>query len=88
MLLKWGGGGELKKVEQVHKYACKKVLSVSQKTPNGMIYGEWGRHPLYINTLVKAVKYWLNLVELPYCRLQRQRMKPSKSWMKEALPHE
>ena len=44
----WRGGGvkEVKKVEQVHMYACKKVLSVSQKTQNNMIYGELGRHPL------------------------------------------
>ena len=45
-------------------YACKKALSVSQKTTNAMIYGELGRYPLYINTVMKAVKYWLKLVEL------------------------
>ena len=59
-------------MEQVHTtYACKKVLSVCQKTPNSMMYGELGRHPLYINTLVKAAKYWLKLVELPYGRLSK-----------------
>ena len=40
-------------------YACKKALSVSQKTPNAMIYGELGRYPLYINTVMKSEKYWL-----------------------------
>ena len=39
--------------------------SESQKTPNTMIYGELGRYPLYINTVIKAVTYWLKLVELP-----------------------
>ena len=36
-----GGGGQL------HIYVCKKVLSVSQKTPNSMSYGELRRHTLY-----------------------------------------
>ena len=44
--------------------ACKKADCVSQKTPNAMIYGQLGRYPLYINTVMKAVKYWLKLVEL------------------------
>jgi hypothetical protein len=65
------GVKEVKKIEQVHMYACKKVLSVSQKTPNSMIYGELGRHPLYINTFVKAVKYWLRLVQMPNGRFAK-----------------
>ena len=44
---------------------------ISQKTPNTMIYGELGRYPLYINTVIKAVKYWLKLVELPDNRLPK-----------------
>ena len=55
---------KVKEIEKVHRYACKKALSVSQKTTNAMIYGELGRYPLYINTVMKAVKYWLKLVEL------------------------
>ena len=56
--------------EKNHMYACK-VLSVSQKTPNTLIYGELCRYPLYINMLTKAVKYWLKLVELPHNRLPK-----------------
>ena len=44
---------------------------ISQKTPNTMIYGELGRYPLYINTVIKAVTYWLKLVELPDNRLPK-----------------
>ena len=39
-----GGGGS---GGQLHKYVCKKVLSVSQKMPNSMSYGELRRHTLY-----------------------------------------
>ena len=60
-------------------YACKKVLSVSQKTPNTMIYRELGRYPLYINTVRKAVKYWLKFVKLPDNRLPKAAYETAKS---------
>ena len=53
------GAKKIKEIQKVHMYACKKVLSVSQRTPNTMIYREFGRYPLYINTVMKSVKYWL-----------------------------
>ena len=62
---------KVKEIEKVHMYACKKALSVSQKTTNAMIYGELCRYPLYINTVMKAVKYWLKLVELLDNRLPK-----------------
>ena len=60
-------------------YACKKALSVSQKIPNAMIYGELGRYPLYINTIMKLVKYWLKLVDIPDDRLPKAVYQPVKS---------
>ena len=58
-----------KEIEKVHIYAYKKALSVSQKTPNTIIYGELGRYPLYNNEVMKSVKYLLKLVEPPSNRL-------------------
>lgn len=65
------GVKETKIVEQVHMYACKKILSVSTKTPNTMIYGELGRYPLFVNTFIQAVKYWLKILEMPSERLPK-----------------
>jgi hypothetical protein len=58
-------------IEKVHMYACKKLLSVSQKTPNTLIYGELGRYPLHINAQIKAIKYWLRLVEMADDRIPK-----------------
>ena len=44
--------------EKVHLYACKRFLNVAARTPNEMVYGELGRHPLKVNYFVKAVKFW------------------------------
>ena len=60
-------------------YACKKALSVSQKTPNAMIYGELGRYPLHINTVMNLVKYWLKRVHIPDDRLPKAVYEPVKS---------
>ena len=40
----------------------------------GIVYGESGRYPLYVNTYTGCIKYWLNLVRMPDSRL------PSKSY--------
>ena len=40
---------------------CKYALGVGKKTTNMDVYGELGRYPLYIDTVVAMVKYWLRL---------------------------
>ena len=52
-------------------YVCMQEGSCrfSQKTPNTLIHGELDRCPLYIDMVMKSVKYQLNLVELPSSRL-------------------
>ena len=62
----------------VKKFTCMRV-SVSQQTPNTMIYGELGRCPLYINMVMKAFKYWLNLVEPSDNRLPKAASETVKS---------
>ena len=48
MLLYGSGiwGLKYKSVEKVHTFALKKLLNVSPRTPNDMVYGETGRFPL------------------------------------------
>jgi len=58
----WGLTSNQECIERVHLSAMKRLLGVSQRAPRHLIYGELGRHPLYINTFSKCVKFWLRLV--------------------------
>ena len=58
--------------ENVHLYACKRFLNVAAHTPNKMVYGELGRHPLKINYFVKAVKFWFRLLHIDATRIPYQ----------------
>jgi len=51
-------------VEAVHLQAIKRFLNVPTKTPNVFAYGESGRHPLYINAAIRAVKYWFKILSM------------------------
>ena len=51
------GHGKYDSLERVHLFACKKFLKVPIRTPNNIVYGELGRHPLYINSAIRCVKY-------------------------------
>ena len=62
----------LDNIEKVHLLACKRYLGVPLKTPNKLVYGELGRYPLFINTTVRAVKYWLHLSQMEADRLPKQ----------------
>lgn len=72
------GFQEVKDIEAVHMYACKKFLAVTQKSPNTLVLGELGRYPLYINTIIKAIKFWLRLVTLDDDRLPKAAYETSK----------
>ena len=52
--------------------ACKQFLGLPRSTPNAIIYGELGRYPLYINSSIKSIKYWLNLLQMNDDRLPKQ----------------
>ena len=58
-------------IESVHLFALKKLLNVSPKTPNDMVYGETGRHPLYVFSYASCIKYWLRLTRMDNTRLPR-----------------
>lgn len=66
------GLNRLDSIEKVHLQACKHFLGVPSCTPNKMIYCDLGRYPLYINSAIRTLKYWLRIVQLPPNRLPNQ----------------
>ena len=76
-----------KVIENVHAFACKKLLGVSLKTPTTMVYGELGRYPLFIDSVARACKYWTKLTtldnhrlpKLAYCR-DRDQLSNTRGW--------
>ena len=66
------GMNRLDSIEKVHLQACKHFLGVPSCTPNKMIYCELGRYPLYINSAVRTLKYWLRIIQLSPNRLPNQ----------------
>ena len=47
----------------------KKFLCVDKRTPNDLVYGELGRYPIYINSKVRCIRYWLKLLQMNENRL-------------------
>lgn len=62
----------LDNIEKVHTFACKRFLKIPLKVPNKFVYGETGRFPLYINSSVRCIKYWLKILRMDLSRLPRQ----------------
>ena len=58
--------------ENVHLFALKKFLGVSMKTPNDLVYGEVNRFPIYLNSAIRCVKYWLKLTQMENVRLPKK----------------
>ena len=59
-------------IEKVHLYACKKLLGVSNKTPNSFIYSELNRYPLVIDARMRVFKYWAKVLGMEEGRLPSQ----------------
>ena len=49
-------------IEKVHLKFCKLILKLKRSTPNYMINGELGRHPLSIDIKMRMVTYWAKLL--------------------------
>ena len=58
--------------ESAHLFACKRLLSLSDKSPNHMVYGETGRYPLYIDSKIAYLRYWLKLGKMAITRFPKQ----------------
>ena len=66
------GTSRLANIETAHLFACERLLSVSDETPNHMVYGETGRYPLYIDSTISSLRYWFKLNKMPMTRFQKQ----------------
>ena len=65
----WGLIADNSIIKKVHRFALKRFLNVSAKTPNALLYGETGRYPLCVITRLKCVRYWLKLLTMPNNRI-------------------
>ena len=50
----------------------KRFLRVPIFTPNMMIYGDTGRHELWINSTLRSIKYWLKILRMDENRYVRK----------------
>jgi hypothetical protein len=62
-------------IEKVHLFALKRFLGVDRRTPNDLVYGEFGRFPIYLNSYVRCIRYWLKLTRMDDSRLPRKAYK-------------
>ena len=58
------GMTRLSNIEKVRLFACKRLLSVSEQTPNRMVYGETGRYT-HIDNTISVLSTGLNSVSCP-----------------------
>ena len=50
-------------LERVHMQFCKWILNLRLSTPNLMVYGELGRHPLNIRVQLIMISLWCKLIQ-------------------------
>jgi hypothetical protein len=62
------GYEQYKSIEKVQINYCKKVLGVPKTTSNEAALGECGRYPLMLHSVIKCIKYWLKLLNMPESR--------------------
>ena len=65
----WGLENASSVIENIHLFAMKRFLGIGTKTPNDLVYGELGRYPIYLNSIICCVRYWLKLVSMEERRL-------------------
>ena len=59
----------LENIEKNHLMACKRFLGVPVRTPNKMVYGDFGR--FFINSYISCIKYWFRLLKMGTDRLAK-----------------
>ena len=57
----WGLSDNQESIERVYLLALKRFFGVNSKFPRYLIYGETGKHPLFVNTYARCIKFWLRL---------------------------
>ena len=58
-------------IEVVHTKFCKYVLKLPWQASNNFVRGVLGRFPLHCYYLLKPVRYWLRLLEMPKTRMHK-----------------
>jgi hypothetical protein len=56
---------EINPHKQIFTRFCKTILGVHSKAVNRAVRAELWVYPLFIHTILKTVKYWLHLMQLP-----------------------
>ena len=56
----WGLESTAVHCENVHLFALKKILGVEMRTPNYLVYCETNGYPLFVNSAVRCIRYWLD----------------------------
>ena len=59
------------RIEKLQLFALKRMLGVTKKTPNCMVYGETGRYPFYVDSRLRAVGYWFKIISMEDDRLPK-----------------
>ena len=65
----WGLETTAVRYEEVHLSALKKLLGVEMRTPNEFVYGETNSYPLFVNSAVRCIRYWLKLTIMEVSKL-------------------
>ena len=60
----WGMCNDTSVIENVHLNALKRFLNVPFITPNALVYGDTGRHKLYIRSTICSIRYWLKILKM------------------------
>eukprot|EP00745_Piridium_sociabile_P026934 TRINITY_DN4323_c0_g1_i6.p1 TRINITY_DN4323_c0_g1~~TRINITY_DN4323_c0_g1_i6.p1 ORF type:complete len:374 (+),score=10.29 TRINITY_DN4323_c0_g1_i6:127-1122(+) len=71
----WGLYDSAVHCESVHLFALKRFLGVSMQTPNDLAYGETNRYPIYLNSAIRCISYWLKITQMEDSRLPRKAYK-------------
>ena len=66
------GSQKFDDIERVHIKICKMILCVGKDVKNNIALGECGRFPIYIDALVRMIKYWNRLLTMPDGRYPKQ----------------
>ena len=58
-------------IESVQIHFCKFLLKLGSHTSNDASLGECGRYNLYVDSLLKCIKFWIKIVHMPNSRLPK-----------------
>eukprot|EP00745_Piridium_sociabile_P009702 TRINITY_DN16777_c0_g1_i4.p1 TRINITY_DN16777_c0_g1~~TRINITY_DN16777_c0_g1_i4.p1 ORF type:complete len:274 (-),score=-0.83 TRINITY_DN16777_c0_g1_i4:279-1100(-) len=68
----WGLDKAAIHCEAVHTFVLKRFLGVDRRTPNDLVYGETNRYPIYLNAMVRCMRYWIKLLQMDNDRIPRK----------------